>query len=190
MEDYELKNIIESINFSETINLNDIPEIELYMDQVTTLIDDKLKRYKRNNDDKILTKTMINNYTKDKLLPPPNKKKYSKNHIILLILIYHLKSILSINDIRLLLTYFNLNSENFNHKNELLELIYNKFVEFQENNSNKSIENINLEENINNDNKISLILLVIQLIIQAENQKMLAEKIIDKFFTPVNSSKK
>lgn len=83
-----------------------------------------------------------------------------------------------------------MNSENFNQKNELLELIYNKFVEFQKSNSNKYIENINLEENIDNDNKISLILLVIQLTIQAENQKMLAEKIIDKFFTPINSSKK
>jgi len=180
MENNEFKNIIESVNFLETINLSDIPEIELYMDQVTTFIDDKLKTYKRNINDKILTKTMINNYTKDKLLPPSNKKKYSKNHMILLILIYHLKSVLSINDIRLLLSYFNLDSENFNHKNELLEQIYNKFVEFQKTEVSK-FSYIDLPESINNSDKMSLALLAIQLVIQAEKQKMLAEKIIDNF---------
>ncbi len=180
MENNEFKNIIESVNFPETINLSDIPEIELYMDQVTTFIDDKLKTYKRNVNDKILTKTMINNYTKDKLLPPSNKKKYSKNHMILLILIYHLKSVLSINDIRLLLSYFNLDSENFNHKNELLEQIYNKFVEFQKTEVSE-FSCIDLLENINNNDKMSLTLLAIQLVIQAEKQKMLAEKIIDNF---------
>jgi len=184
MEENEFKNIIESVNFPETINLSDIPEIELYMDQVTTFIDDKLKTYKRNVNDKILTKTMINNYTKDKLLPPSNKKKYSKNHMILLILIYHLKSVLSINDIRLLLSYFNLASENFNHKNELLEQIYNKFVEFQKTEVSE-FNYTDLSENINNNDKVSLALLAIQLVIQAEKQKMLAEKIIDNFLNNI-----
>ena len=54
-------------------------------------------------DDKTLTKTMINNYTKNKILPPPEKKKYSKEHIIMLISIYYLKNIASISDIRKLL---------------------------------------------------------------------------------------
>lgn len=184
MEENEFKNIIKSVNFPETINLSDIPEIELYMDQVTTFIDDKLKTYKRNVNDKILTKTMINNYTKDKLLPPSNKKKYSKNHMILLILIYHLKSVLSINDIRLLLSYFNLDSENFNHKNELLEQIYNKFVEFQKTEVSE-FNYTDLSENINNNDKVSLALLAIQLVIQAEKQKMLAEKIIDNFLNNI-----
>ena len=54
-------------------------------------------------EDKILTKTMINNYSKNALLPPSDKKKYSKDHIILLIYIYYLKNFLSINDIQNLL---------------------------------------------------------------------------------------
>ena len=81
----------------------DIPEIELYMDQVTTFMEQKLKNNNRYEDDKTLTKTMINNYTKNHLLPPPLKKKYSKNHIYLLIYIYYLKNFLSINDISVLL---------------------------------------------------------------------------------------
>lgn len=81
----------------------DIPDIELYMDQVTTFMDNHLQHNKRNDEDKTLTKTMINNYTKNKLLPPPEKKRYSKEHIIILIYIYYLKNVISISDIQNLL---------------------------------------------------------------------------------------
>ena len=62
----------------ESFNIDDIPNIDLYMDQVTTLMDTRLAASKRYPDDKILTKTMINNYTKNHLLPPSDKKKYSR----------------------------------------------------------------------------------------------------------------
>ena len=82
---------------------DDIPTIELYMDQVTTFMDKYLAQNKRGDEDKTLTKTMINNYTKNELLPPPNKKRYSKEHIIILIYIYYLKNVISINDIKTML---------------------------------------------------------------------------------------
>lgn len=85
----------------------DIPSIELYMDQVTTFMEKELSGNKRHEDDKILTKTMINNYSKNDLLPPSNKKKYSKDHIILLIYIYYLKNFLSISDIQNLMKPLN-----------------------------------------------------------------------------------
>ena len=77
----------------------EVPEIELYMDQVTTFMEQKLKNNNRYEDDKTLTKTMINNYTKNHLLPPPVKKKYSKNHIYLLIYIVNRKKIFQVIDI-------------------------------------------------------------------------------------------
>ena len=95
-----LNSILESLDRIECIQTEDIPNIDLYMDQVTTFMDSKLRsttRYPEN--DKILTKTMINNYAKNDLLPPPLKKKYSKEHILVLIFIYYFKSILSIGDI-------------------------------------------------------------------------------------------
>ncbi|MBQ3513041.1 MAG: DUF1836 domain-containing protein [Lachnospiraceae bacterium] len=103
----------------------EVPEIELYMDQVTTFMEQKLKNNNRYEDDKTLTKTMINNYTKNHLLPPPVKKKYSKNHIFLLIYIYYLKNFLSINDISVLLAPL---MEHFSEKDELqsiYETIFN-----------------------------------------------------------------
>lgn len=100
-----LNSILDSLERIEYIRPEDIPNIDLYMDQVTTFMDNKLRSTARNpGDDKILTKTMINNYTKNDLLPPPVKKKYSKEHVLLLIFIYYFKGILSIHDIQVLFT--------------------------------------------------------------------------------------
>jgi rRNA processing protein Gar1 len=83
------------------IHTNDIPGIDLYMDQVTTFLQDNLRGLSRDPEgDKFLTKTMINNYVKNKVLFPPVKKKYNRDHIMLLIVIYYMKSFLSIGDIR------------------------------------------------------------------------------------------
>lgn len=82
------------------IKPGDVPGINLYMDQVTTFMDEHLSDSKRHEDDKILTKTMINNYTKNNLLPPPVKKKYSRDHLYILAFIYYLKNLLSISDIQ------------------------------------------------------------------------------------------
>jgi len=102
-KDNLLSSILESLDRIHHIKLEDIPNIELYMDQVTTFMEHNLKSSLRNPEDKILTKTMINNYAKNDLLPPPVKKKYSREHIIMLIFIYYYKGFLSINDIQALL---------------------------------------------------------------------------------------
>ena len=107
-----LRRYIEPVSYTHLI-----PNIDLYMDQVTTLMDSKLKNSTRNpEEDKILTKTMINNYAKNNLLPPPVKKKYSKEHVLILIFIYYYKGVMSINDIQTILQpitdlYFKGNTE-------------------------------------------------------------------------------
>lgn len=111
-----LNSILASIARIDYVKSADIPNIDLYMDQVTTFMEKALGSSKRYPDDKILTKTMINNYAKNDLLPPPVKKKYSKEHLMLLTFIYYFKSILSINDIETLLSpiteqYFHTDSE-------------------------------------------------------------------------------
>ena len=99
-----LNSILASLDRIQYVSPEDIPNIDLYMDQVTTFMDSKLRSTARYPDeDKILTKTMINNYAKNDLLPPPLKKKYSKEHVLLLIFIYYYKGILSISDIQTLM---------------------------------------------------------------------------------------
>ena len=98
-----LNSILSSISRIDYVRPDDIPNIDLYMDQVTTFMEKELASSKRHEDDKILTKTMINNYAKNDLLPPPVKKKYSREHLLLLVFIYYFKNILSITDIQKLL---------------------------------------------------------------------------------------
>ena len=98
-----LNSILEELSSLSYVHPGDVPNINLYMDQVTTFMDEQLASTKRYTDDKILTKTMINNYTKNNLLPPPVKKKYSREHLLLLVFIYYFKNILSITDIQKLL---------------------------------------------------------------------------------------
>lgn len=111
-----LNSILASIARIDYVKSADIPNIDLYMDQVTTFMEKALSSSKRCPEDKILTKTMINNYAKNDLLPPPVKKKYSKEHLMVLTFIYYFKSILSISDIETLLRpitekYFHSDSE-------------------------------------------------------------------------------
>ena len=98
-----LGSILESLSHIDYIKPEDFPNIDLYMDQVTTFMDGQLAVSKRHPEDKILTKTMINNYAKNNLLPPPVKKKYSREHLLALIFIYYFKHILSIGDIQAIL---------------------------------------------------------------------------------------
>ena len=98
-----LNSILDSLSRIDYIHPGEIPNIDLYMDQVTTFMETQLSSTKRYEQDKILTKTMINNYAKNHLLPAPVKKKYSKEHLLVLIFIYYFKNLLSIHDIELLL---------------------------------------------------------------------------------------
>ena len=121
-----LQSILDSLDRIDYIRPDDIPDIELYMDQVTTFMDNRLKNAARNPEvDKILTKTMINNYAKNDLLPPPVRKKYSREHMLRLIFIYYFKGILSISDIQTVLKPI---TDRFFAGNEglKLETIYNE----------------------------------------------------------------
>lgn len=101
--DERLSDILARLDQLSYIKPEKIPNIDLYMDQVTTFMEEHLKKAKRNPEDKALTKTMINNYAKNNLLPPPVKKKYTKEHILLLLFIYYYKNLLSFTDIEQLL---------------------------------------------------------------------------------------
>ena len=131
-----LNSILNELSHLQYVHPGDIPNIDLYMDQVTTFMDEQLASTKRYKEDKILTKTMINNYTKNNLLPPPVKKKYSREHMLLLIFIYYFKSILSIKDIETVLKpltekYFSGNDtmELSSIYEELCHMEYEQFID-------------------------------------------------------------
>ena len=94
-----LKELLGSFANLDYVHPKDIPNIDLYMDQVLQFLEDELNDMRRDEDDKIMTKTMINNYAKAKVLPAPEKKKYSRDHVLMMIFIYYMKNFLSIKDI-------------------------------------------------------------------------------------------
>lgn len=137
----EMIQLLRSIQNIDYITPDDIPNIDLYMDQVTTFMNEHLSSSKRFEDDKILTKTMINNYTKNNLLPPPEKKKYSSEHMLLLIYIYYLKNFLSISDIQSILKP--LSERFFNQKDGLkLSDIYEEIVSLEKANIDSQANDI------------------------------------------------
>ncbi|MBR2616477.1 MAG: DUF1836 domain-containing protein [Clostridia bacterium] len=79
----------------------DFPDIELYMDQVISVLEKHLVPYFP--DEKCITPTMINNYVKQRLILPPQNKRYAKGQLTRLFMICILKSFMQLSDIRLLL---------------------------------------------------------------------------------------
>lgn len=124
-----VKNVLKEV---EAFHFDDLPNIDLYMDQVTTYLNNKFKKMKRYEDDKLLTKTMINNYAKSHLLPSPEKKKYSKDHILTLIMIFFFKNLISINDVTTVITP--LLENHFHNDEQPLEDIITKFLEYAHSN--------------------------------------------------------
>ncbi|RKQ35517.1 DUF1836 domain-containing protein [Oceanobacillus halophilus] len=134
-----IRELIKELNLDTNLTTEDIPEIDLYMDQVIQLFESKYESTKRNEHDKVLTKTMINNYAKGKLFFPVKNKRYTKEHIMLISLIYQLKSALSINDIKKSLT--RLNSKVVEEEFEL-ENLYKSYETLSKRNVEHFAENV------------------------------------------------
>lgn len=185
-----LNSILDSLDHVDYIRPEEIPNIDLYMDQVTTFMDEHFSSTKRYNEDKILTKTMINNYTKNNLLPPSVKKKYSREHMLLLILIYYFKNILSIKDIETVLEplrekYFSTDSA------PQLSDIYREVCEMEKSRiepmkasvteaygkSQSSFENVPDGEE---KDKLQLFTFICSLSFDVYLKKMMIEKIVDE----------
>ena len=186
-----LNSIIASLGRIDPISLDEMPNIDLYMDQLTSFMNERLKKSTRHPEtDKILTKTMINNYAKNDLLPPPVRKKYSKDHLILLLFIYYFKSILSINDIQTLLDplkeRFHISDDEFN-----LSRIYETCYELQNEGLEPVKEDIRKkydrsqktfkDENLTDEERerIQIFSFIIELAYDVYVKKLLIEKILD-----------
>ena len=101
----------------------DFPTLELYMDQVTGLLDNYLSFMRHDSDEKekIVTPSIINNYVKQGMIPPPTKKKYSKEHLAKLVILCTLKQVMPLSSLSIILDTM--------LKNEKLETVYNNFCD-------------------------------------------------------------
>ena len=184
-----ITDILEHLISANYIKSTDVPNINLYMDQVTTFMEKELSYSKREEGDKILTKTMINNYAKNNLLPSPEKKKYSREQILILILIYYLKNVLAIRDIDRVLAL--VTSKHYHSESNLnMAEIYDEIIKTEKNakdswhqsvldiweKSSKPFENADEE----NSEDLQLFSFICALSLDIFNKKLLLEKLIDQ----------
>ena len=182
-----INQIIEQMDLEANLTLDEIPKIDLYMDQVIQLFENKFADSKRNDEEKVLTKTMINNYAKGKLIFPIKNKKYSKEHLILISLIYQLKGALSIIDIKTTLDGVNkkILSEDID-----LESFYNSYLNLTKRNVADFKEDIcqrvkEVKEEITDgqDGKspyLEKVLMISSLVHMSSLYRKVAEKLVDE----------
>ncbi len=183
----EIEKLLDELHLDTFLSSSEIPNLDLYMDQVIQLFENKFAATKRTEEEKILTKTMINNYSKGKLFFPIKNKKYSREHVMLMNMIYEMKTVLSIRDIKQAVTELNTDvTENTFD----LEKIYNRYLEltgknaetFQENSLQLStqVEEKLTQLDIKNHAYYEQLLLILSFVNMSNYYRRAAEKIVDQ----------
>ena len=183
----KINEILEGLGLETNLKLDEIPNIDLYMDQLIQLFENKFADSKRNDEEKILTKTMINNYAKGKLIFPIKNKKYSKEHLILMSLIYQLKGALSINDIQTTLDGINKriikeDIEIDSFYNSYLNLSQKNVTDFNED-INERVKDVNEEVSKMEDRNspyLEQVLMISSLVHMSNLYRKVAEKLVDE----------
>ncbi|MBS4786159.1 MAG: DUF1836 domain-containing protein [Clostridiales bacterium] len=103
MSNMELLELLRESVDTTPVEAAAIPELDLYMDQVLSLLGERFQTGSRTEGERTITKMMINNYSKERLLKRPAGKKYTREHIMLITLIYCLKQGLALEDVGRLL---------------------------------------------------------------------------------------
>ncbi|MBY7144035.1 DUF1836 domain-containing protein [Virgibacillus sp. NKC19-3] len=182
-----MDDLLEALDLDNHLSFEEIPDIDLYMDQVIQLFENKFADSKRNDDEKVLTKTMINNYAKGKLFFPVQNKKYSKDHLILISMIYQMKGALSINDVKTTLDKLNtkLTEDDFD-----LQHLYKHYVKLSETNVDMFKEDLQTHKQEVNKEIVELedtdaeylqqLLMVATLTSMSNFYRRAAEKIVDE----------
>ncbi|WP_152655146.1 DUF1836 domain-containing protein [Oceanobacillus sp. CFH 90083] len=181
-----IKKQLAELQLEKQLKSEEIPDLDLYMDQVIQLFESKFASSKRYEEDKVLTKTMINNYAKAKLFFPINNKKYSKEHLLLISMIYQMKSVLSIKDIGKTFEEINqrIQQDDFD-----LENFYTNYVQLMDRNvagfeehikEQEEICNTELDKDIVNDPYLRQVLLITSLTGMSNFYRRAAEKLVDQ----------
>jgi len=185
-----LTELIPAMQLDKKITIENIPDLDLYMDQVIQLFDKTFQKAKRNEKEKIITKTMINNYAKGGLLLPIKNKRYSKEHVMLLSLIFELKGALSINDIKITLQHVNdkTATDEFG-----ISDFYARYLNLSSLNSSTFIEKLDQHsidvseevKKIEGDDYVQQVLMILSMITMSNFYRKAAEKLIDELPTVV-----
>lgn len=175
----EVRGIAREMTGAPQLDRGEIPDIEIYMDQLTTYLDKRLGFYNREEGTPFVTRSMVNNYSKAGLLPPTVSKRYSQVHIMILSLVCQLKRLFTIQDLGRLLSFLA-------EEKEGVEELYRHFLTAQKEafaETPAMAEQLlsALEEGEEAEVKAAL---VTQLAVRAQRDLLLAERILDSMPVP------
>jgi len=130
----QMQELLQMVLDRPQLSESELPQLDLYVDQITTLLEGCFGETRRNSKEKLLTKTMINNYSKEGLLKQIKGKKYSKQHILMMIMIYQLKQTLSIADIKEVFSQADaaISTQEGGYRAEEIISVYNAYTNMQE----------------------------------------------------------
>ena len=129
MDTKKMEELILAAVGDEDLRSEEIPAIDLYLDQILSLALKKKQESSSRFQDRVLTKTMVNNYSKDGLIRPIKGKKYSKEHILQMLLVSEMKNTLSIGEIRCVLQGL---YQLPDYSQEKLDRVYTRYLEAKE----------------------------------------------------------
>ena len=173
----ELKRLFSERSLQKDIQISDIPDIDLYIDQITTLFENKLGQTKRNDEDKILTKTMVNNYSKEGILRPVKGKKYDREHILQMSMIYLMKQVLSLQDIKKILC-----SQTYTALDSYIDS-YQGFLNIKDEQNEKMLSSIDeFIDNFDTTDDNQFLALILYLCNYSTIIKNTVETLVDRYF--------
>ena len=167
-----------------------IPNIDLYIDQMVSCLNSELSLYAKDGDGPI-TKGMVSNYTKHKMIPGPEGKRYTKDHCIFMLLVYYLKGCFSMDQVRRLMSPILSNYSSEWDDSVDIQAYYGKIMEevrrSDENFGRElqdSMDGIKkfLSDRGSDDDISEIILLITTLIMRSNEERFLAEKLLDEYF--------
>lgn len=171
----------DALNESE-LKSCEIPTIDLYVDQILNLVTEKLHEGSVRYHDRQLTKTMINNYSKDGLITPVKGKKYTKEQIVQMLTIYTLKSTLSIGEIKRIL---NGAYEMPDFDGAQLAKLYDRHIDIKAENRKMAMETLDRiveRETLNVDDTLDYLTAIGALISLSAQLKQMAQAMLDERF--------
>ena len=167
-----------------------VPDIDLYIDQMVSCLNSELSLYAKNGEGPI-TKGIVSNYTKHKMIPGPEGKRYTKDHCIFMLLVYYLKSCFSMDQVQRLMkpilsNYDSAWDDNVDmqaYYKEILAAVRKSEEDFSEQLQERILANKKFLADRGSDDDISeLILLITMLIMRSNEERYMAEKLLDEYF--------
>ena len=181
----EVEGIAREMSRAPQIQPEEIPDLEIYMDQLTTYLDKRLSFYSREAEAPFITRSMVNNYSKARLLPPPVSKRYSRIHMMVLSLICQLKRLFTIQDLGRLLAPVS--------QEKQAEGLYRLFLEAQReviDHTPEMTRELLAPRDEEGDGLEEKSALVVQLAVRAQRDLLLAERILDTMETPAEQERR